>query len=258
MDFGMDDKPIIHPSVVHIIWKTFFGSLILHLILQVFFTFHKKTFFGQNPYVSAYYLVMLVDVIFLSFEGIRVWFGEAQNLQPYDWNESAMVIGAFHAGMEFYNFLVMILDPKLHDVTMLSHHVVAGISACLALRPFMLKSTVFYAGVAELSTIPLTIADFFKVVPGLKEKYPAVLQYSRLSFGIIFLVVRVFGWGYCSWESEFQLFYLFWNGNAPNVPVIIFLFVAVALGQILQTYWGILVIKGLLRFATKKHTDKVE
>ena len=62
-------------------------------------------------------------------------------------------------------FIAAVICCLMHtgEYTMLAHHSVTGILAYFSLYPYIQYQCFFFSGIVELSNIPLTIMDVFKV-----------------------------------------------------------------------------------------------
>ena len=78
---------------------------------------------------------------------------------------------------------------------MLAHHFLAALLCYWAITmPYMHYYGVYFMGVAEVSSVPLVIVDICKYYPELTKRFPWLDLASKLSFGVLFLIVRDILW----------------------------------------------------------------
>lgn len=151
---------------------------------------------------------------------------------------------------------------------MLAHHfaviLVAGMSA-LFTNGFRYWTPFFY-GFIELSSIPLAIMNTFKDNPAWIQKHAGAYLVVRLIFCFMFLWIRLVMFlprQYVFLRDHFLLFTS--SDNRPYQVFMSLVFVSALILQILQIYWGFIILKGLVRVVQgflsgggrKKKDDKV-
>ena len=145
---------------------------------------------------------------------------------------------------------------------MMVHHasvIVVGCMSgftCIGFRHF----TPFMFGMLELSSVPLAIMNTFKDNPKLIERYPQFYTAIRVVFAITFLIVRWFM--FFPRKYEYLRLNAFAIMSSPSLGFIIyysFCWLSAFLLMVLQIYWGVLIIKGLIHlFLGSKPKNKQE
>jgi len=170
------------------------------------------------------------------------------------------LVSALQLGYQFWALPVGVFQVK-ESAEMIAHHVAVIVSTSLSgfIWPGFRYYTPFFYGVMELSSLPLSVMNTFKDNPEWIEKHPKVLEASRMSFALSFLIIRNV---LCSWRWPVFLrdnFILFHTAEMGVWKM--YLLVQVTLATFLaylQILWGALVLKGLLKaiFAPKETKEK--
>lgn len=137
-----------------------------------------------------------------------------------------------------WNFLLCLVNADLRDPAMIGHHVVTGTLAYFGLFPYLHYKGLFYMGVAELTNVPLTIVDIFKYFPDMAKKYSGLNEFSRISFALSFVLIRLLYWPYFSldfWRGSIELIA---SGKAHSNFVVGFFLAANVFLTGLQFFWG--------------------
>eukprot|EP00933_Yihiella_yeosuensis_P004957 TRINITY_DN109376_c0_g1_i1.p1 TRINITY_DN109376_c0_g1~~TRINITY_DN109376_c0_g1_i1.p1 ORF type:complete len:270 (-),score=40.48 TRINITY_DN109376_c0_g1_i1:190-999(-) len=147
---------------------------------------------------------------------------------------------------------------------MLAHHFFTGALCLHALYSgFMLYYGIFYIGMAELSSIPLTAMNLLRTaeegwssgVRGSPLQMPGLNNILRGSFAIAFLAVRVVYWIYVNlyfWKDMAQLFSRPEERRHVSMAALLFWFLGNGFLTLLQLFWARKVLKGILRAVQKK------
>lgn len=164
---------------------------------------------------------------------------------------------ALQLGYQFFAIPVGIFY-KTESLTMLLHHVAvigsAGLSGCMSIG--FRYYTPFFLGIFEISSLPLAIMNAFKDNPELVKKYPLQNTIVRVLFCLAFLWIR--------WWMDFSRVPIFLRDNflvfytrEMGLPklYLLFQFSSAAFLTVLQIYWGILIIKGLIKQFIKPKKD---
>ena len=137
---------------------------------------------------------------------------------------------------------------------MLAHHftVIAVSIMSGFLRNGFRYWTAFFYGVIEISSIPLSIMNYFKENPSLISKYPGGYNVIRLLFAGAFLYVRII-----MFVPRLYLYlrdhYLLYSQH-PNLAYRIFMATCGASSfflLLLQIYWATLIVKGFFKSVKK-------
>ena len=149
--------------------------------------------------------------------------------------------------------------PDICSVQFLLHHIVtATLSYFICVHGVYHYYAIFFLGIVELSSIPLTIVDIMKQTPSLKGKWPTTTHIARLAFAGTFFLTRILGWTAVSvlfWRQN-----LVWisEGRAASAPhtglnmVVVAIFFGSNLFMTgLQYFW----FSKIVAMATKKAPD---
>ncbi len=214
----------------------------------------------------AYEIVAGLCVSYLAFAGFTAWFqlhpdktylNTDLNLDPW-FGKSQFVEDHLIApmyGYQIFNIIVCLFLSEFRTLTMLGHHVVTLILAHVGLRPYLHYYAIFFFGIAEFTNVPLTFVDIFKYFPDIAVRHPVINKYSRIVFGVTFVLIRLVLWPIQSGKVWFETMELFRN-NAQGHPLIILIFFVIANVFLtgLQFYWGVKIVKSL--FSPKQEERK--
>jgi hypothetical protein len=140
--------------------------------------------------------------------------------------------------------------PEIREPALIVHHFLTMALAVLALRPvpFAHYYDIFFAGVCELSNVPLAVMEAFKTMPAARPMYPRLYQRASSLFTLSFVVLRLVYWPLVSWR--------FWaatlaalRAGVPHADASALIFYLVANGCLtaLQVGWGAKLLRGHLR-----------
>jgi len=146
--------------------------------------------------VLAYNLVALVYAVYCAAVGVNAWFGGEAfaiggTLQErlYGYATTSANLAFFTAAYEAFNTIAVILIPEYRTAAYVCHHFTTFILALLAFHPFLHYYTIFFFGVATVSSVPLCFGELCKFV-GARRLFNA----SQLTFAISFLTIRSIYW----------------------------------------------------------------
>jgi len=145
----------------------------------------------------------------------------------------------------------MTFFPSLFSGASLGHHVGMAVTAAIATRPFMLYYVPFFAGVVEISSIPLQVVDVFHPKHFIEwASHPLLARLNsacRVAFAVLFLITRslyfpivVFG----------QLLPDLWHVASRYKTETVWAAAAALLATgftALQLYWSFLILKQLVK-----------
>ena len=133
-------------------------------------------------------------------------------------------------------------------VIMLLHHVAALCTASVITfyeQGYRFHIVYFY-GVMELSSLPLSVMNTFKDNRILIEQYPSYYKLSRHLFAFLFVLVRIL----ILLPIWFEYISLLWNTNVNSDGLALLgfrvLFYPSLFLMLLQFYWAFLIVKALL------------
>jgi len=139
---------------------------------------------------------------------------------------------------------------------MLVHHVSAIFVSLLSgvfTNGFRYHSPFFF-GVYELSSVPLSVMNFFKHNREYANKYPLVNTYSRLSFAVSFMFIRVIMM--IPRKLDFLYLLYLWTSTTTWMHWIFLSYCGLAtlFLMLIQLYWGSLIVRGGMKLRKKKLT----
>ena len=154
----------------------------------------------SQPAFAAHQAVALPLMILVSVLGCMAWLApESPHATPHE-----RIYGPCAAGEQLAAVLLgglVLWDipltslPSIYSPAAMGHHVVTSVLALLALRPYCAYYAPFFAGVIEISSVPLVFVDLFhpKHLQALAEASPALSALNgaaRAAFAASFLVLR--------------------------------------------------------------------
>ena len=228
--------------------------------------------FASQPMVAAYDLTTLIPVVTLSWLGFRMLLGDP-SVHEIPSRSSAFVehtpelIMIQAAYQVFGTVAAVLIGPPLRTTTMIAHHVATGLTAWLSLQGHCMYYAIYFAGVVELTNIPLTFMDLCgcrhparllrapcerstpqlrnppgRYFPVLEQRYPGVSTAARLSFALGFIALRVLGW-----LPAFVLYLRDLRDLAPDEPLVVgIMATTTVIITGLQMFWGYKVVRGLV------------
>jgi hypothetical protein len=162
------------------------------------------------------------------------------------------LVSAFQLGYQLWAIPVGILHVK-ETTSMIVHHFAVLVSTSMTgflSIGFRYYSPFFY-GVFELSSVPLSLMNSFKNSPELQRKYPLVDAWSRNLFAVSFLLIRIV-LCFSRWpvflRDNFIVLYTREMGFYKLYMVVQWSLAAFL--AILQPYWAILILKGIVKVLT--------
>jgi hypothetical protein len=237
------------------------------------------------PGFTAHQLIALPNMCILTYYGIQDWFFTADkdiigNQTSYD-----RVFGhsnSNHIPLAIGSGAVLIWDtpsgfiiPALQDPIMLMHHIGMFLVAATMSGAFSKGKMIgyyyasYYFGVIEISSIPLSYVDLFhpkykyyyewlnnnKDDNGggkIKKALHGVNEMARIVFAVLFLIFRGIYFPYVTFGHTIpDLWTAYFNKHQPpdDVPIWTgyFLICSVSLFAVLQSYWGMLILKQIYK-----------
>ena len=143
---------------------------------------------------------------------------------------------------------------------MLVHHV-AVIYICLVsafVRSGFRYYTPYFYGVIEISSVPLSVMNSFKNNKDWMRTYPDLYLRVRLTFCVIFLLVRVVLWTPFYWDFFANASMLLYSSEVMSTKIILTIFnLASLVLTMLQYFWASKIVSGLVK-AVRPKTEKKE
>ena len=122
---------------------------------------------------------------------------------------------------------------------------VVTVLGVLALSNFAHFYCIFFAGLCELSNVPLAVLEVFKLVPDMKALHPQLVVRARHAFSLLFIPLRLIYWPLVShsfWRASLAAL----GSGAEFNAVILFYLLANGSLTALQFAWGAQLIRGYL------------
>jgi hypothetical protein len=254
----------MHPNLEHLSWPNLllWGSLIVVLHLTLLIAFRIFDFVPQlsrkkcrGSDLIAYELVGTLCVIYVTIAGFVGYFdinGMMDNKTIWDnkfYGYSTFIQDYLVIPMLCYqtwNLICCIIHNEFRNAPMIGHHVVTGMLAYFGLFPYAQYYALFYFGIAEITSIPLSAINIFKYLPHLSEKYPLLYNISKNSFAIGFFIVRIFIWPCVSYDLWFGCQDLLKTNKAHSRFVVNYFLFSNLFLTFLQFYWGYLILRKAL------------
>ena len=201
------------------------------------------------PALLAFSATAMASNMYLAWSGIVGWFGPVGSdtgatLETRLYMRSEYVechiLGPMLAHL-IADLVLYCRVPELFIPALLLHHGFTALLGMLALwpLPFAHHYDIFFAGLGELSNVPLGVLEVFKLVPALRERFPLAYERAFTAFAIVFAVLRLVYWPIVSFN--------FWSDNlvahqtsshrAPPAVIVIYLLGNAVLTG-LQVAWG--------------------
>jgi len=218
--------------------------------------FRGVSLFKGKPYSTAHQVVVLAPFLYLATYGSWMWLCDRNFAAAFEHDKVfgnygpsislVIVMLAFQIWDLFVTAAMALSNEVKNQMQHIVHHASTVLLVSLALlngqHGFMMYYGAFFFGVSEISSLPLAVMDLFKYSPELQEAYPNVNEAVKVSFGVLFLIIRCIYWPYVSVD--------FWKttlvSSAPLWLQLIWYFFNIAL-TLLQFYWGSLVVRGIAK-----------
>ena len=154
------------------------------------------------------------------------------------------------------------LVPALYSRLMMFHHVFLTIIATVTLIPYVQYYNPFFAGVIEISAIPLVILDVFHPTRygDVAEQSPLLGKLNavcRVSFAVLFLIIRGLYFPYVVLFQVLPDMAAVIRQGTELVPPLVCGSIAVLMMS-LQLYWGSLILKQLKKMLAKAPDPRKE
>ena len=173
------------------------GFVLLFPILKMMF---PKTIKKHGAFLLAFEIVAFFPLFYCAYEGATAWWFK---LDDFTTKEQRLYATSPHArnvlqcnfAFQTWDFFASMLHKETAAPEMLAHHLLAALLCYWAITmPYMHYYGVYFMGVAEVSSVPLVVVDICKYYPEVTKRFPWLDLASKLSFGILFLIVRDILW----------------------------------------------------------------
>jgi len=158
---------------------------------------------------------------------------------------------------QFWNVLLCLNFEVLRDKFMIAHHTLTAILSYMALAPYLHSMALFFFGIVEITSIPLTVYDVCKKFERLGWKDTLAYNISRITFAISYIVVRLIMWPIYSWGFWTGSISLLQSGKGHSNFTIAFFLVTNVFMTGLQLMWGQQIISALIALVVKIPAAKV-
>ena len=194
---------------------------------------------------TSFCACILLSVLGLYYESrLDSGLTEIEKIQGH---EHLLFLSCFQLGFQLWAIPVGIWAVDESPIMIVHHLTVVAVGVMTGVFRNGFRYWIpFYFGIFELSTIPLSIMNFFKEFPSLMKQYPGLYLAIRLLFCGTFLYVRIGMLAprlYSYLQSHFLLF-----SQHPNLPYRVFMSACWGSSFVLlflQLYWAALILKGL-------------
>ncbi|GAX20641.1 hypothetical protein FisN_32Hh023 [Fistulifera solaris] len=254
---ALNDGPIfLETSVLRqmVVPQTIFcasGITALYVVLLYIIDMHaSKDVTASARRKISYQATSLCACIILSMLGLYYEYHlepsltDVEKIQGHD---HVLFLSCFQLGFQLWAIPVGIFAVEESPIMILHHLTVVAVGIMTGfLRNGFRYWIPFFFGIFELSTIPLSIMNFFKEFPSLVDRFPGLYLKVRLAFCGTFLYVRI---GmlmprlYSYMNSHFLLY-----SQHPHLPYRVFMSACWGSSVVLlllQLYWAALILKGL-------------
>jgi hypothetical protein len=150
--------------------------------------------------LGAYVIISGYVTFFLTAVGVWGWLTEApayassSEQRLYTATPSAQLLAACTLAYQLWNLGMCVLIPDYRTPALIGHHATTAALSWVALFPYCHYYVLFFGGIGEASTIPLTLLDVLKHFPELRALVPGAYELSQYWFAISFIAIRCFWW----------------------------------------------------------------
>ena len=158
---------------------------------------------NDGSFLGAFQMACFIPLAYVSYYGIITWFfseqfqasrtAEERLFGPV--SDNVRKIGEVQIAFQAWDFLISLFNSELNSVEMLLHHAMTGLLCYWMLSlPYMSFYGIYFMGVCEISSLPLSVVDFMRFFPDYKDKYPLINMINSLLFGVLFVWFRIIKW----------------------------------------------------------------
>ena len=137
-----------------------------------------------------------------AYYGVTGWLYDVDDFTTpearlYAVSPAAVKVLQTNFAFQVWDFAVSLLHSELNSPEMLAHHSLAALLCYWGLTmPYMHYYSIYFMGVAEVSSVPLVLVDVCKFYPEVARRFPALDLAAKAGFGVLFLLVRDVFWVY--------------------------------------------------------------
>lgn len=247
--------PGIQTGSLQIALFTGFGCLAAQGALQYLFARALPDgFWRRKPALVAHQLIALPLMFLVAAIGCRAWFSSARETgtpesRIYSREPASETLAAILLGELVLWDIPFTLVPSLYSHASMGHHVGLAALAALSLTPFLQYYVPFFAGVIEISSIPLQVVDFFHpknfadLLPN-SQTLTTLNTTARILFIVSFIALRTLWFpAVIGFQVIPDLVALMPRVSEANA---IWLYVGIGFAvsfTLLQLYWSVLLCK---------------
>ena len=188
-------------------------------------------------------------MVYLVWQGIFEWFFRDKSVDQFTTSQDRVLQGSYFSdivvGIMLWDLPITAITPQLRNWPMMIHHVAMLVTAAFSLgicsngAPLLGYYAPFFFGASEVSTLPLVVMDVLK-----SHELPSPDWLGPL-FAFLFLTARALYFPYVTCNVLLDIRNVTSKGIYPkalySMALLNMLF------TILQLYWGILVVQGLIK-----------
>jgi hypothetical protein len=248
---------------IFVIWGC--GIPLLYVVVNMFlragFSLPPTKRGSDGPNMMAFDLVSCFCCFYVGIAGTMAWFSLCPGCDLAD-IENDKIYGRSHffekhlgaplLTYQFWNFVFCASVTELRDTITLLHHVASGLCAFFSMHPFLQYYGLFFYGVPEVTSVPLTFVSLCKSFPFLKTDYPRLHEISKWTFGILFLIIRLILWTYVSAMFWMDTVNLVLHGTPHSMFVVGYYCIANVILTSMQYFWGYKIISQMLNGGKEK------
>ncbi len=191
----------------------------------------------------------VVYTTYLGWYGAFYDYGTIYDDHLYGRSETALMLGKVMTGYQAWNIMLCLYINEYRTLQYIAHHVITMMLFSVILHPYLNFYALFYGGIAETTSLPLTVVDNIKF---LKFDCPRLLSLSRVVFGVLFYILRIFAWTCVNASCWYETVT---NYDRIHSAPVVGLFLLSNIGMTgLQYYWGYLIWKSALKHGPARAT----
>ncbi len=237
---------VFTPLSIEVARACFLSQCLLYLFFRNsgFHLLPKDSTWSRMPSYTAHQVIVLPLMVYLVWQGIVEWLSDGNSTTSQDRVLRGSYFSDIVVGIMLWDIPTTAFTPQLRNWPMMIHHVAMLVTAALSLgvcsngTPVLGYYAPFFFGATEISTPPLVVMDVLKC-----HELPSPDWLGPL-FAFLFLTTRAFYFPYVAGNVLFDIRNVTSNGIYPKA--LYSLAFLNMLFTILQLYWGILVVQGLI------------
>ena len=214
---------------------------------------------------AAHQFCCFAAFVYTASLGTHVWLygssyatGSSVSARYFECTADQLTLVKMMLGFQLYDFVVTLLVADLLSTIGIVHHSVTAVFMLFALLSgSLMPYAPFFCGVAEVSSLPLSVFDLFKHCPELRrtKSLASLNEMCKVHFAAIFLVVRCVWWPMVIYHMlsdihAAQADQRFWMPAAAFHSI-----VAIGL-TLLQQFWGNKVVAGIMKMVNGGKSGK--